>query len=100
MISVFASFVLMNDPVEKLLPDGFSTAIFLDATVVRMVIVPATLALFDRIAWGLPGWLDRVLPTVASAGEPALVQHERPEGRRVVGGKGERVGVEPVGGED
>src|SRR3546814_19173383 len=35
MISVFASFVLMNDPVEKLLAVGFSTAIFLDAPVVR-----------------------------------------------------------------
>src|SRR3546814_10401291 len=43
MISVFASFVLMNDPVEKLLAVGFSTAIFLEATVVRLVIVPATM---------------------------------------------------------
>ncbi|HEY9557237.1 MAG TPA: MMPL family transporter [Acidimicrobiales bacterium] len=77
MISVFASFVLMNDPVEKLLAVGFSTAIFLDATVVRMVIVPATMALFDRRAWWLPGWLDRVLPNVDVEGEHLMEQLER-----------------------
>src|SRR3546814_13701299 len=65
MISVFASFVLMNDPVEKLLPAGFSTALFLDATVVRLVIVPAPMARFaPRPCW-LPGWPDRVRHTLA-----------------------------------
>ena len=43
---------------------GFSlaAAVFLDAFVVRMAIVPAVLALLDRRAWWLPGWLDRILP--------------------------------------
>src|SRR3546814_11834627 len=51
MISVFARFVLMNDPVEKRLAVGFSTAIFLEAPAVRMRIVHAPLDRFDRPAW-------------------------------------------------
>src|SRR3546814_11272141 len=95
MISVFASFVLMNDPVEKLLAVGFSTAIFLDATVVRMVIVPATMALFDRRAWWLPGWLDRVLPNVDVEGEHLMEQLERADPTARSGAR--RVGKEGVG---
>ena len=41
----------------------------LDATVVRMVIVPATMALFGDRAWWLPGWLDRLLPDLDVEGE-------------------------------
>jgi RND superfamily putative drug exporter len=69
MIAVFASFALANDPTEKLLAIGFSTAILLDATVVRMMVVPAVMALFERRAWWLPGWLDRILPNVDVEGE-------------------------------
>jgi RND superfamily putative drug exporter len=69
MIGVFASFALANDPSEKLLAIGFSSAIFLDATVVRMLVVPATMALFDHKAWWLPRWLDRLLPNVDVEGE-------------------------------
>jgi RND superfamily putative drug exporter len=74
MIGVFASFALANDPNEKLLAIGFSSAIFLDATVVRMLVVPATMALFDRKAWWLPRWLDRLLPNVDVEGEH-LMEH-------------------------
>ena len=69
MISVFASFALVDNPTEKLLAIGFSTAILLDATVVRMMVVPATMALFERRAWWLPRWLDRLLPNVDVEGE-------------------------------
>jgi RND superfamily putative drug exporter len=69
MIGVFASFALANDPSEKLLAIGFSSAIFLDATVVRMLVVPAAMALFDHRAWWLPRWLDRLLPNVDIEGE-------------------------------
>ena len=37
-------------------------AVFLDATLVRMVLVPATMSLLGRANWWLPGWLDRILP--------------------------------------
>jgi RND superfamily putative drug exporter len=77
MIGVFASFALVNDPNEKLLAIGFSSAIFLDATVVRMLVVPATMALFDRKAWWLPRWLDRLLPNVDIEGDHLMEQLER-----------------------
>lgn len=41
---------------------GLATAIFIDATVVRMVLVPATMTLLGRTNWWLPKWLDRMLP--------------------------------------
>jgi RND superfamily putative drug exporter len=69
MISVFASFALTDDPTTKMLGIGFSMAVLLDATVVRMVIVPATMALFGDRAWQLPGWLDRLLPDLDVEGE-------------------------------
>ncbi len=81
MIGVFASFALVDDPSEKLLAIGFSSAIFLDATVVRMLIVPATMALFDNKAWWLPRWLDRLLPNVDVEGEYLMerLDHEPEE---------------------
>jgi len=57
-----------------------ATAVAIDATLVRMVLVPATMALLGRANWWLPGWLDRVLPRVdvhagapVAAGRPAPV---------------------------
>ena len=72
MISVFASFVLGDDPDIKMFGIGFSVAVLLDATVVRMVLVPATMALLDRANWWLPRWLDRLLPNVDVEGERLL----------------------------
>ena len=48
----------------KMIGVGLSTAIVLDATIVRMVMVPATMALMGRANWWLPRWLDRRLPNV------------------------------------
>jgi RND superfamily putative drug exporter len=74
MISVFGSFVLGHDPVGKLFGIGLSAAVFLDATLVRMVLVPATMSLVGRANWWLPGWLDRVLPHLdLEGGRPAVV---------------------------
>jgi putative drug exporter of the RND superfamily len=72
MISVFASFVLGEDPVIKMFGVGLAVAVLLDATVVRMVLVPATMALLDRANWWLPRWLDRLLPNVDVEGERLL----------------------------
>jgi len=69
MISVFGSFVLGDDPTIKMFGIGLSTAVLLDATVVRMMIVPAVMALLDKRAWWLPGWLDRALPDLDIEGE-------------------------------
>ncbi|CAA9280477.1 MAG: Integral membrane protein, partial [uncultured Corynebacteriales bacterium] len=62
MVAVFLSFTVAEDPATKMFGFGLATAIFLDATVVRMVLVPATMTLLGRANWWLPGWLARVLP--------------------------------------
>ncbi|MDQ6650019.1 MAG: MMPL family transporter [Actinomycetota bacterium] len=62
MICVFLSFTLDPEILLKMTGLGLATAVFLDATVVRMALVPATMALLGRANWWLPGWLDRVLP--------------------------------------
>ncbi|MFC0842380.1 MMPL family transporter [Streptomyces noboritoensis] len=62
MVAVFLSFAVAEDPSAKMFGLGLATAIFIDATVVRMVLVPATMTLLGRANWWLPKWLDRMLP--------------------------------------
>jgi len=69
MISVFGAFVLGDDPIIKMFGVGLAAAVFLDATIVRMIIVPAALALLGRAAWWLPGWMDTVVPNIDIEGE-------------------------------
>jgi putative drug exporter of the RND superfamily len=64
MVTVFLAFVFGEGPAIKMLGLGLATAIFVDATVVRMVLVPATMTLLGRANWWLPAWLDRLLPGV------------------------------------
>ena len=62
MVCVFTSFVLNGDPTVKQFGVGLAVAIAIDATVVRCLLVPATMALLGRANWWLPAWLDRLLP--------------------------------------
>ena len=62
MISVFGAFVLGDDPNGKLFGVGLAAAVLIDATLVRMVLVPATMSLLGKANWWLPAWLDRILP--------------------------------------
>jgi RND superfamily putative drug exporter len=64
MVAVFLGFSTEADAVVKQLGFGMATAIVLDATVVRMVLVPATMTLLGKWNWWLPAWLDRLLPTI------------------------------------
>jgi RND superfamily putative drug exporter len=64
MITVFLSFVLGQDVFTKMFGIGLAAAVFVDATVVRMVLVPATMELLGDRNWWLPGWLDRLLPSI------------------------------------
>jgi RND superfamily putative drug exporter len=64
MISVFGAFMLSPDIEIKMFAVGLTVAVLVDATVVRMVLVPATMALMGDANWWLPGWLDRRLPHV------------------------------------
>jgi RND superfamily putative drug exporter len=62
MVVVFLSFVLGPDRVIKEFGLGLATAIFVDATIVRLILVPATMELLGNANWWLPRWLDRLLP--------------------------------------
>ncbi|MFI5958583.1 MMPL family transporter [Cryptosporangium sp. NPDC051539] len=64
MVAVFVGFGLDADVTVKMIGVGMATAVAVDATIVRMVLVPATMALLGKANWWLPGWLDRLLPNV------------------------------------
>ena len=64
MIAVFVGFAFAGMPLVAQLGVACAVAIAVDATVVRMVLVPALMAVFDRWNWWLPGWLARILPSV------------------------------------
>jgi RND superfamily putative drug exporter len=64
MVSVFSGFLFGSDPVTKMMGLGLATAILLDATVIRLVLVPDTMKLLGKANWWLPGWLDRLLPVL------------------------------------
>jgi RND superfamily putative drug exporter len=64
MITVFLSFTLGVDVFGKMFGIGLAAAVLIDATIVRMVLVPATMELLGDRNWWLPGWLDRLLPNI------------------------------------
>ncbi len=64
MIAVFIGFAFSGMPLVAQLGVACAVAIAVDATVVRLVLVPALMAMFDKWNWWLPRWLDRVLPSV------------------------------------
>ncbi len=70
MISVFLGFVTSADPVVKMMGIGLATAVAVDATIIRMVLVPSTMALVGDPNWWLPKWLDRLLPRLDLEGGP------------------------------
>ncbi|MGI5146506.1 MMPL family transporter [Plantactinospora sp. CA-294935] len=69
MTSVFAGFMLLDDPVIKSMGFALAIGVAIDAFVVRMTIVPAVISLLGRSAWWLPGWLSKLLPNVDIEGE-------------------------------
>ena len=62
MVCVFSAFVLGDDRNLKLFGLGLAAAVLVDATIVRMVLVPATMELLGDRNWWIPKWLDRILP--------------------------------------
>ncbi len=65
MVVVFASFAAGDDRVLKLFGVAMATAVFLDAIVIRSILMPAVLELFGRRTWAFPSWADRRLPRLA-----------------------------------
>lgn len=76
MISVFGSFILGDQTEIKMFGIGLSVAVLIDATLVRMVLVPATMRLLGDWNWWLPAWLDRILPNIDLEGENGLPEPE------------------------
>jgi RND superfamily putative drug exporter len=64
MVVVFLAFLAAPDVFLKLFGIGLASAIFLDATVVRMVLVPGVMQLLGKDNWWIPDWLERVLPSL------------------------------------
>lgn len=69
MISVFAAFMLSPDTVGKMMGFALAAAVFFDAFIIRMMVIPAIMSILGDRAWALPAWLDRILPNVDIEGE-------------------------------
>jgi RND superfamily putative drug exporter len=78
MVAVFFSFVLGDDRVVKEFGVGLATAVFIDATIVRLILVPATMELLGDWNWWFPSWLDRLVPrlNIEGASAPAPIATE------------------------
>jgi putative drug exporter of the RND superfamily len=76
MICVFLSFMLGNERAVKEFGFGLAAAVFLDAVVIRCVLLPAVLELLGAVTWKLPDWLDTHLPRINIEGSAA---HESAE---------------------
>ena len=61
MISVFAAFMLAPDTTAKMMGFALAIAVFFDAFIIRMIVVPAVISLLGDRAWGLPKWLDKLV---------------------------------------
>jgi RND superfamily putative drug exporter len=66
MVCVFLSFALVNLRVVKLMGVGLAVAIFIDATIVRMILVPSTMEILGELNWWMPNWLGRRLPRLSA----------------------------------
>jgi RND superfamily putative drug exporter len=71
MTSVFFAFLLSSSVVIKMLALGLGASVIIDATLIRLLIVPSLMFVFDRANWWIPGWLDRILPRLEPESAPA-----------------------------
>lgn len=71
MVAVFGAFILSDEVFLKLIGVGMATAILVDATIIRMILVPALMQLMGRWTWWMPAWMERVVPRAALEPAPA-----------------------------
>ncbi len=84
MVCVFSAFVLGDNRSLKLFGLGLASAVLVDATVVRMVLVPATMELLGDRNWWLPKWLDKLLPHINVEGHPSDEPEPEPQTESVL----------------
>jgi RND superfamily putative drug exporter len=80
MVVVFTSFVLDTDPTVKMLAIGMAFAVLIDASLVRMVLVPSIMSLLGEHAWWMPHWLEPVVPRLQLEGSAAAEAETTPAG--------------------
>jgi RND superfamily putative drug exporter len=78
MIAVFLAFALSDQRIVKEFGIGLAVAVLVDATIVRLVLVPSVMQLMGAINWWMPRWLDRLIP---QAGVERLPEGLRPSAR-------------------
>ncbi|WP_128374489.1 MMPL family transporter [Streptomyces cavernae] len=83
MVSVFAAFIVSDNIVVKMLGLGLAVSVLIDATIVRLLLVPAVMTLLGRHAWWTPRWLDRYVPRVDPEGSETPTAPPDPVGRPV-----------------
>ncbi|MDT4892425.1 MAG: putative drug exporter of the superfamily [Pseudonocardiales bacterium] len=76
MVVVFTSFVLDPDPTVKMLAVGMAAAVLIDASIIRMILVPAVMSMLGEHAWWIPRWLDRITPNIDIEGSAHLARAE------------------------
>jgi len=86
MIVVFTSCVLDPDPTVKMLAIGMAAAVLIDASIIRMILVPAVMSLLGRHAWWIPRWLDRIMPNLDIEGSAHLARVSQQEEAALAGG--------------
>ena len=96
MVTVFLSFVLGQDVFGKMFGIGLAAAVLIDATLVRMVLVPATMELLGDRNWWLPGWLDRLLPNIHVEGHEVTDDEAGPPEPPIACGPGDDAGGHPM----
>jgi RND superfamily putative drug exporter len=74
MVVIFASFILTDSDIAKMFGVGLATAVAVDASIVRCLLVPSLMVLAARWTWWLPAWLDRALPRLRVEGDPAALE--------------------------
>lgn len=77
MVAIFAGFISNHDSTIRAIGFGLAFGIFIDAFIVRLMIVPAVMAILGDNAWWLPRWLDKLLPNVSIEGEEVPVSKKK-----------------------
>ena len=76
MISVFAAFILMDEPFIKTMGFALAMGVLIDAFVIRMMVIPATMFLLGDKAWWFPKWLNKIVPNMDIEGEALHKERE------------------------
>jgi putative drug exporter of the RND superfamily len=76
MVAVFLSFVANSNPTVKMLALGMAFAVLIDATLVRMILVPAIMTLLGPHAWWMPRWMEPIVPRLQLEGSEAAAAGE------------------------